>query len=51
MFGPFSIQVTSTEAMVWSKSAQGGKTCVYICEHRFQAVEWIKQSLAKMPWL
>ena len=52
MFGPFSIQVTDTEAMVWSKNSQfGNKTCVYICRHRFEAVEWIKQALAKMPWL
>jgi hypothetical protein len=51
MFGPFSIQVTATEAMVWVKTYDGRKVCVYVCEHRFEAVEWIKAALAKMPWL
>lgn len=38
----FTIQQTATEVMVWCKAYDGRKICVFVGQHRFQAVLWIE---------
>lgn len=46
----FTIQQTAKEVMVWCKTWDGRKVCVFVGTDRFEAALWIETANLKTGW-